>query len=60
MSAELQQETLEMMLENKSTVSIKEAINAINTIDTLMQKRDKRLSTLTLKYQVRLHVKVAA
>lgn len=60
MSAELQQETLEMMLQNKPIVSIQEALNAINTINTLMQKRDKRPSTLTLKYQVRLHVRSAA
>lgn len=60
MSAELQQETLEMMLLNKPIVSVKEALSAINCIDKMMQNRDKRPSTLTLKYQLRLHVKIAA
>ena len=60
MSAELQQETLEMMLQNKPMVSIQEALNTIVKINTLMQTRDKRPSTLTLKYQVRLHVRSAA
>lgn len=60
MSADLQNQTIEMMLCNKKNVSIKDALSAIGKIDSLMQTRDKRLSHITLKYQVRLHVKSAA
>lgn len=60
MSADLQNQTIEMMLYTKQSVSIKEALSAIGKIDSLMQTRDKRLSPITLKYQVRLHVKSAA
>lgn len=53
----LQYQTLELMLENKPKVTIKEALNAIHSVEKATKKR---MSFLTLKYQVRLHVRSAA
>lgn len=57
MNALRQYATLELMLQNKRNVSIKEALNAIKTVE----KVTKKCATfLTIKYQVILHVRSAA
>jgi len=57
MNALRQYATLELMLQNKPKVSIKEALNAIETVEKLTKKPR---TFLTIKYQVRLHVRSAA
>ena len=57
MNALCQYATLELMLQNKPRVSIKEALTAIQTVE----KVRKRCATfLTIKYHVRLHLRSAA
>lgn len=57
MSPELQQNTIDVLLFAKEKVSVKDALNTLKRIDAIMQPRKReRLSPLTLKYQVRLHV----
>ncbi|MDD2826962.1 MAG: hypothetical protein PHF52_08610 [Sulfurospirillaceae bacterium] len=57
MNALRQYATLELLLLNKPKTSIKEALTAIKSVE----KVTKKCATfLTIKYQVRLHVKVAA
>lgn len=57
MNALRQHATLELMLQNKPKTSIKEALKAIETVE----KVTKKCATfLTIKYQVLLHVRVAA
>lgn len=57
MNALHQHATLELMLLNKPRVSIKEALNVIETVEKVAQKC---ATFLTITYQVHLHVKVAA
>ena len=57
MNALRQYATLELMLQNKPNVSIKEALNAIESVASVSKKP---MSFLTIKYQVILHVKSAA
>jgi len=57
MNALRQYATLELMLQNKPKTTIKEALKAIETVG----KVTKKCATfLTIKYQVLLHVRVAA
>ena len=57
MNALRQYATLELMLQNKPTVSIKEALTAIESVE----KATKKPRTfLTIKYQVLLHVRSVA
>jgi len=57
MNALHQYATLELMLQNKPKTTIKEALKAIETVTHVIQKTR---SVLTIKYQVRLHVRSAA
>lgn len=57
MNALYQHATLELMLQNKRKVSIKEALNAIKTVEKVAQKC---ATFLTITYQVHLHVRSAA
>lgn len=60
MNALVQYATLELMLMSKPTVSIKDAMNAIDSLEKVTQKRAAIISFLTLKYQVKLHIRKAA
>lgn len=57
MNALRQYATLELMLQNKPNVSIKEALNAIESVANASKKP---MSFLTIKYQVILHVRSVA
>ena len=60
MNALVQYATLELMLMSKSNISIKDAINAIDSVEKMTQKRATLISFLTLKYQVKLHIRKAS
>jgi len=55
MSPTLEENTIDLMLKNKPQVTIKDALSAIENI---AKTTTKTPSILTLKYRVRLHVKV--
>lgn len=54
MSPDMQEKTIDMMLKNKEKVSIKEALEAIKSVDKAL---GQNTSTLSLKYKIRLHIK---
>ena len=56
MSPRLEENTIDLMLKNKPGVTIKDALSAIESIDAAL--KPKTVSMLTLKYRVRLHVRI--